>query len=506
MCAQWFFERVSGWLLCRTDGVPRGKVRLLLLAGMLAVVVLGHGFLGVAQERVFRAGAATANITPFLGSAIVGGFRPVPSTYVHDELLVRCLVLDDGRQKLAFVLCDNVGIPREVFDQARTWVQQEVGIRPEYVLMASTHTHSGVSARNENDRIRPAEMLSDYQRFVARRIADAVRCAVETLRPARIGWGTFDEPSQVFNRRWFVTDPQLLANPFGGHDRVRMNPPRGSQALDRPAGPVDPQVSLVFVQGVDGRPISLLANYALHYVGGVPPGHISADYFGVFAAKVAEKLQADSFDPPFVAMMSNGTSGNINNIDFRSTAKPLPPYAKMHEVAELLARRTIERLPSIQMHDWVALDALWEELPLKVRKPSQEQLQWARQILASDQPPQDVRQPVYARRFVELAEAPDTVEVPIQVVRLGDLAVVGIPFEVFVETGLHLKKESPFGQTFVIELANGSYGYLPTPEHHELGGYETWLGTCNVEEQAATKIAATALELLARLHAQPSER
>ena len=44
----------------------------------------------------------------------------------------------------------------------------------------------------------------------------------------------------------------------------------------------------------------------------------------------------------------------------------------------------------------------------------------------------------------------------------------------FVEIGLEIKKKSPLKPTFTIELANGYNGYLPTPEQHELGGYETW--------------------------------
>ena len=111
--------------------------------------------------------------------------------------------------------------------------------------------------------------LTDYQQFVARRISDGVRRALAQLEPARIGWGKIDEPSEVFNRRWFVTDASLLGNPFGGLDRVRMNPPRGSSKLDRPAGPTDPEISFLSVQSPDGRPIALLANYSLHYVGGV---------------------------------------------------------------------------------------------------------------------------------------------------------------------------------------------------------------------------------------------
>ena len=77
--------------------------------------------------------------------------------------------------------------------------------------------------------------------------------------------------------------------------------------------------------------------------------------------------------------------------------------------------------------------------------------------------------------------------------------MIAIPFEVFVEMGLELKAKSPFPNTFVVSLANGSYGYLPTAEHHELGGYETWLGTNQVEVEAAPKMVDTLLQMLAQL-------
>jgi hypothetical protein len=89
--------------------------------------------------------------------------------------------------------------------------------------------------------------------------------------------------------------------------------------------------------------------------------------------------------------------------------------------------------------------------------------------------------------------------VPLQAVRIGDLGIAAIPFETFAETGLELKDRSPFDHTFTIELANGSFGYLPTPDQHRLGGYETWLGTNNVELKASTKIVSTVLDLLRTL-------
>ena len=75
-----------------------------------------------------------------------------------------------------------------------------------------------------------------------------------------------------------------------------------------------------------------------------------------------------------------------------------------------------------------------------------------------------------------------------------------MPFEAFAEIGLELKKRSPFPRTMVISHANGRHGYLPTPEQHQLGGYETWLGTNKVQEDASVILTGNLLEMLAELH------
>ncbi|MCA8998179.1 MAG: neutral/alkaline non-lysosomal ceramidase N-terminal domain-containing protein, partial [Planctomycetaceae bacterium] len=266
------------------------------------------------DEKVFRAGAAMSNITPPLGELVVGGWAPFPATSIHDELHARCLVLDDGQTQIAFAICDNVGIPREVFDLARKYIDEETDLPSENVLMSATHTHSATTARGPSKTAVETD-LTWYQQFLARRIADGIRRALNNLEPARIAWGSAEEPSEVFNRRWHVTNPEFLKNPFGGVDQVRMNPPRGNAALLKPAGPIDPEVSFISVQAKDGRQIALLANYSLHYVGGVGKGEVSADYFAIFANRIGELLDVPKDNPGFVGIMTNGTSGDINNIN-----------------------------------------------------------------------------------------------------------------------------------------------------------------------------------------------
>jgi hypothetical protein len=237
-------------------------------------------------------------------------------------------------------------------------------------------------------------------------------------------------------------------------------------------------------------------------VGNVPDGHISADYFAVFADRIQELLGADRQDPPFVGMMSNGTSGDVNNIDRRLPKENRPPYEKIRIVAEDVAREVLRTITKVEYHDWVKLQGVSEELVLKTRKPDKEMVKRAEWVLSRPDTvePIHAREEVYARRALGLLEKPDETKIILQAFRIGDLGVAAIPFETFAETGLEIKEKSPFKTTFTIELANGSYGYLPTPKQHKLGGYETWLSTNRVEIEASEKIVETLLNLFDQIN------
>ena len=471
------------------------------LLGIL--LVIGSTALGQTDgNRDFRAGAAMSNITPPLGSLIVGGWTPTPAKNIHDELHARCLVLDDGQTRLAIVVADSVGIPRPVLDEAKRMIHQKSGLPRENVLVSASHTHSAASSR-EGVSLGKTGPLDEYQRFVAARIADGVSRAIENMQPARLGWGSGHDDTQVFNRRWRMKPGTVLRNPFGGIDEVVMNPSPGDPNLLEPAGPVDPEISFLSVQALSGRPIALLANYSLHYVGGVPPNDISADYFAVFARRIEEMLGARDQDPPFVGIMSNGTSANINNIDFprRHPVRKWQPYEKMRAVANILAAEVLKSFQTVEYRNWVPLGAAVTEIPVAVRVPSKADLEWAAGVLKrpKDAPKLHQREEVYARRTLTMKDYPSEIPLILQALRIGDVGIGAIPNEVFVEIGLEVKKRSPLPRTFVISLANGSYGYLPTVEQHKLGGYETWRGTNILEIEAAPKIVASILDLLEKV-------
>ncbi|HSI63727.1 MAG TPA: neutral/alkaline non-lysosomal ceramidase N-terminal domain-containing protein [Candidatus Saccharimonadia bacterium] len=448
------------------------------------------------------AGAATSNITPALGGDIVGGFLPFPATHIHDELHARCLVLDDGKSKLAFVVCDLLGLHRSVSVEARKLIEEETGIPAANVLISGTHTHSATSTLGGTPRSHVSDMeLTDYQKFVARRIADGVRRAVNVLRPAEIAFGTVEAPEHVFIRRWFLKEGAMPPNPFGKIDKVKMNPGAGNANLVEPAGEPDPTVSFIALREPGGRLISVFSAYSLHYVGGVGSGHISADYYGMYCEALKDLQKGGSEDPPFVALMANGTSGDANNINFRTPRPGKPPYAQMRHVADDLAAKVNGALANVTWQGSAPLASRYRELGIAWRKIDPELIAWAKETEKSTPRIQGKADlPLaYAARVQRLAQPSPETKAPVQILRIGDVCIGTTPCETFAETGLEFKKRSPFPKSFMVELAHGYYGYMPTPRHFELGGYETWPGTNNLEPQASVKMMDALLEMAAEV-------
>lgn len=446
------------------------------------------------DKPLFKAGAATSDVTAPLGTSMNGGFHDREATYIHDPQLARCLALDDGKTRIVLVVVDSCVIGRDVFDEAKEMVTAATGLPKEHQLMSATHSHSCGTMQ----AVGQSEPDPLYQRFVARRIADGVRCAIQNLEPARIAWGVGSVPQHVFNRRYEMKEGGIPPTPLGvTTDKVRTNPGVGNPLVVKPAGPTDPEVPFFTVRSLDGRPIALYANYALHYVGGTGPGHISADYFGAFARIIGERIGAGKSGPPFVGMMSNGASGDINNVDVLGQQPKQPPYGQIELVAGDVADEVARVYSGLKWHDHVSLGASQRELSLGVRKGSPEEVAKAREVMKQSKiaPRMETIEQVYARETVLLADFPDTISAPLQVVRIGELCLAAMPAEVFVEIGLELKRKHP-GST-VVSLANAYHGYLPTPEHHARGGYETWRARSSyLEVDASTKMVQVLDEML----------
>ncbi len=466
---------------------------LLLAAGLCLIASAPPAWADdTAAGRALVAGGALVDITPaddpIAGRGeIIGGFLPVPSRAVHDPLRARCLVLDDGQTRLALVVCDLLGIHRSVSDEARKRIEADLGIPADHVMISATHTHSATSALG--DRFDEAMPLTPYQAFVVDRIVSGVRDAIASLRPAEIGCGTAEAPEHVFNRRWHLKPGAMTPNPFGGIDRVRMNPTPGSPELLEPAGPTDPTIAFLAIRDTDARMIAIFATYSLHYVGGTGGGEISADYFAMVCDEVAS-LTTSSNAPAPVAILANGASGDINNIDFLTPRPAQAPYEQMRLVATSLAAKIAAALPVVAFAREAPLSARFREVEVGHRVPSADELAWARATLAADAPAAsraDLPR-IYSERVLSLEGHAATTRVPLQVLRIGPAVLATMPCEVFCEIGMDFVRRSPVQPAFFVSLAHGYLGYLPSARQHRLGGYETWLGTNRLDAGAAATL------------------
>ena len=474
-----------------------GRTKTALLAALLLAVIGASCTIDSGPQ--LRAGAATVDITPAAWPVpLIGSFSFRPASSAHDPLHVRAIVLDDGQIQLAIAVVDSCYVQRDVLDDAKQRASDRTGIPTSRMLVSATHTHSAPPAKpGAGTRGSETEDLTaneeKYSEQLRAGIAEAIARAYESRTPAEAGWGAAQLPDELSNRRWFKPAGTIPPNPFGGTtDKVQMNP--GRDDLIKPAGPVDPEISILSVRTTDGQPLALLANYSLHYVGGIPRGQVSADYFGEFAKLISERLSGSA---DFVGILSNGTSGDVNNIDFTGKRPRREPFEQVRIVADKVADKSYEAYQAIEHRSDVTLAMAERILTVNRRKPTDEGYAQAKKVLTvKDESTLPRRAKPYAARAIALYEGPDTVDVKLQAVRIGELGITAIPFEVLTEIGLDLKKRSPLKPTFNISLANGGEGYLPTPAQHELGGYETWLGTNRVEKQASVKITDTVLELL----------
>jgi hypothetical protein len=432
------------------------------------------------------------DITPVQFPVLVNGmFEERTAHRATDPLWARCLVLDDGSTRVALVVVDSLMLPRELLDEVKQLASEATGIATEHMLIASTHTHSAPSAMGcLGSRTDPA-----YPGFLVPQLVRVIQLAAKGLRPARVGWAVVRAPEHTFCRRWIRRPDRMLRDPFGEITvRANMHPGYQSPDVIGPAGPVDPDLSLLSVQTEDGQPLALLANYSMHYFGSTP---LSADYFGRFTEEVKRLIGARE---PFVVMMSQGTSGDLMWMDY---GKP-QLATRLDEYAAAVAGTALAAYRKIEYRDRVPLAMREAKLTLLRRVPDEKRLGWARGLVADigDRPPRGQPE-IYAREQIVLHQEPKR-ELKLQAIRIGDLGITAIPNEVFGATGLKIKAQSSLVPTFNLSLANGAEGYIPPPEQHKLGGYTTWPArTAGLEVQAEPRIVGVVLGLLEQVAGRP---
>lgn len=431
-------------------------------------------------------GFSSANITPSYGMEVPGGMSKRFTQGVHDELQATAAVFDDGEQAVALVGVDSLSIKHSVVERAREIIFDAIGIVPEHVMCGASHTHAGGPAAD----IFISESDPEYLTHMSRQIATAVIDANRRKEELQVGVRVGEVKGVAHPRRWLMKDGSQRSHP------------RADQAnMDRPQGELDESCNVVGVAGEDGIPRGCVVNFTCHGTTGWGAGFASADWIGYFR-QCLKRVFGDDFGVVFL----NGACGDVTQVDNTQD----PDYVQSGPIAARrvggsVAGETLKQLVQMRFVDSMAVGGKRVQIELEPRVPTEEQIAWAREHAESTEPnpARWATDSIWSREWLNLAKMVETeavVPCELQAIRIGDTAFASNPGEFFCSLGMGIKRGSPFGNTFVVELANGSIGYVPSEDAYE-GGYESQMApSSKLVAGSGEKIVAETIELLKGLH------
>lgn len=452
-----------------------------------------------AARAEFQAGAAVIDVTPEKLPVLVnGGMLSGKADQVKTRVHARAIALSDGKTRVAIVVVDSCMMPRPLIDEAKQRASEKTGIPTTHLLMSATHTHSAPSCMGAlGTRADEA-----YVPFLKAKLVEAVEAAVANLEPAEVGFAKADAADYTALRQWIRRPDKLVEDPFGNLTvRANMHAGRNWDEATGESGPEDPDVSMVSLRSRSGRPIAVLANFSMHYFG---DRALSSDYFGLFSEGLKARIAPTDGERPFVGIMSHGCSGDIWRRDYTRPESEWNAKQTIEEYTDGLLGIAMKAYEGIAYRAAADVAMAESRLTMKYRVPDKQRLEWAQRVVAAmgDRDPKDTTE-VYAMEQVILHERQST-EIVVQGLRIGDIGIATTPNETYAITGLKIKAASPIRHNLVIELANGGDGYIPPPQMHRWGGYNTWPArSAGLEVDAEPKITAAAVALLERVAGQP---
>jgi neutral ceramidase len=422
-----------------------------------------------------QAGIGKRIITPRVGVPLVGyGNRASVSQGVHDELLARAVVIDDGVTQIALCSIELLWLRKDEVAAIRAAVCARCDLQDEHIFLFCTHTHSG-----------PAGHLPDQWDFsLIDRIAEAIIEAYQTRAPAQIGFGFGQLVDYSINRRW----------------------------LNRP---VDPSVGVMRIDRADGTPLAVLGNYACHAVVlGYDNYLISGDWPGYASRQLEEALGVG------VALFSQGGAGDINPLTetVRQRLAAGHPVAAIGDVSfyygyqpdkpdawnigdrgggTFIECETLARAYSAEVM------RVWRRIGMSSALPVWTERVEVEAAVGADEPP--AQGVPLGLSSILAEEIGASIRLDIRLVGIGSAVLLGQPGEVFSQTALGFRAHAQrmgYRYPMLISYANGSYAYLPPEDAFPEGGYEvSWALGLGISRYTQNRIAE-AIEPLLRRHAQ----
>lgn len=410
------------------------------------------------------AGFARETITPRLG-LLMGGYRlrREAALGVHDDLYATCAVIRAGQTEIALVSLDLLCLPHEMVERMKYSILTKANIAPEYTLIACTHTHSGpetiglAGQSGAND---------DYLASLPDIVSALVVAARQRARETKISILRTEVPDVAFNRRIELKDGSYAIN----IDRI--NP------LDmQSAGITDPCATAIFFE-VDSTTVGVIVNFTLHpTVLGEMNYLYSRDYPGYLVDALQDHLPGQP-----VGLFFNGAFGDINQI--KTPGEWVSTFQEAQRIGERIASHLLDNHSRRTELKVSTLSAAAKRVNIPRRSAISKKCPETASSAATrydikENPSEGIhlspkKESLFLQEVERLTDANhDLAE--LQILQLGEIEIVALPGEIFVELGLEIKRRSSHPYPLIFGNSNGYIGYVPTESSFAQGGYETRL-------------------------------
>ena len=438
---------------------------------------------------MLKVGFSEFDITPPLGTLMPGGFTGCLTTEpARGKLLVTAAALEVDGGELILVSADTLSIQISTCDRIRKSISDATGVPFDRILVGATHTHTGGQTDYQLWLCPPDLKVAS---LTEEGIVSAAITAHENMTEATLGTGKGEEKRYSFCRDIRLVDGSIKMNPNRAHPELMVAP------IDTP----DYSVNVMRFDGSDGYPRGFVVNYANH-----PDCHAKnkKSFSGDFPAALRRGLKRVYGDGVFV-LFFNGPCGDVNCIDWMGNTSD-SYYGGIRNAPEAigagLTSTVVEISAGIKADNTApAIAAISKEIVLARRYKTAEDYAWAQEI-AKDMASHNSMDRAFATEYLE-DDSDVSPEIPFEIhtIRLGDWAIVGLPSEIFTAIGRRIKEGSPFKNTVVFELANGTHGYISTKILQESTAYEAKISKYNActAKDSGDRIVEAALRQLEEL-------
>ena len=426
---------------------------------------------------MLKVGYARSDITPPLGVSVEGYYEPRTAKGVLDPLMVTAVAFDDGENKAVVISIDVIGMNMDFMAILRDEVAKAAGMEINGVFICCTHTHLGpaVAATGVANGSFPNR---EYTKWMTQRIADTARLASLDVAPSKMYCTRGEAKNVSYVRRFRMKDGSVRTNPGV------MNPD-----IDHPLGTPDTETQLLIIKREGKKEIGII-NFQMHAdtIGGEL---LSAD-FPKFVRDVYEHNVPDS-----LCMYINGTEGNIGGNNFCVPREDYVwGYTRTKYIGKKIAMSVVSNYELAEEIEGDKICFAKKIITVKHNKGTPEEIPEALALAKKYHVQGMLRTEMIAKacRIERMEDIPDTRELIVTALAIGDVVFAGFPGEPFVEVGKEIKAKSPFKLTIPACAANGYEGYYPVSSAYEEGGYEVL--TARYVKGTAEELIKTSLEII----------